>query len=94
MTYGSKIWVVRSVEKSIQRRVKKRMLQMMCGVQLADGVSLKKLMARLVLNNMIIKVVRQESLKWLEHVVKRVMIVLNRCEGLRFKALKKGENLN
>ena len=39
MTYGSKTLVVRSVEESILRRAEKRMLQMMCGVQLVDGVS-------------------------------------------------------
>ena len=37
------LWVVRSVEKSILRRAEKRMLRMMCGVQLADGVSTKEL---------------------------------------------------
>ena len=42
MKYGSKTWVVRSVEKIILRRAEKRMLRMMCGVQLADGVSTKK----------------------------------------------------
>ena len=47
MTYGSETWVVRSVEKSILRRAEKRMLRMMCGVQLVDGVSTKGLMVGL-----------------------------------------------
>ena len=47
MTYGSETWVVRSVEKTILRRAEKRMLGMMCGVQLADGVSTTELMVRL-----------------------------------------------
>ena len=71
MTYGSKTWVVRSVEESILRRAEKRMLRMMCGVQLADGVSTKKLMVRLGLDSTIVKVVRQGSLRWLGHVVRK-----------------------
>ena len=71
MTYGSKTWVVRSLEESILRRAEKRMLRMMCGVQLADGVSTKELMVRLGLDNTIVEVVRQGSLRWLEHVVKK-----------------------
>ena len=39
MTYGSETWVIRSIEESILRRAEKRMLRMMWGVQLADGVS-------------------------------------------------------
>ena len=54
MTYGSKTWVVRSIEESILRREEKRMLRMMCGVQLADGVSTKKLMVRLGLDSTIV----------------------------------------
>ena len=38
---------------------------MMCGVQLADGVSTKEFMARLGLDNEIVEVVRQWSLRWL-----------------------------
>ena len=71
MTYGSETWVVRSVEKSILSRAKKRMLRMMCGVQLADGVSTKELMVRLGLDCTIVEVVRQESLRWLGHVVRK-----------------------
>ena len=41
MTYGLETWVVRSVEESILRRVEKRMRRMMCGVQIADGVTTK-----------------------------------------------------
>ena len=44
---------------------------MMFGVQLADGVSTNKLIIRLGLVKMIIRVVRQGSLKWLGHVVKK-----------------------
>ena len=44
MTYGSETWVVRSVKESMLRRAEKRLLRMMCGVQLADGVSTKELM--------------------------------------------------
>ena len=55
MTYGSKTWVVRSVEESILRRAEKRMLRMMCGVQLADGVNTKELMVRLGLDNAIVE---------------------------------------
>ena len=47
------------------------MLRLMCGVQLADGVSTKKLMVRLGLDNNIIEVVRQGSLRWLGHVVRK-----------------------
>ena len=39
------------------------MLRMMCGVQLADGVSPKKLMVRLGLVSAIVEVARQGSLK-------------------------------
>ena len=39
------------------------MLQIMCGVQLADGVSTKKLMIRLRLDSPIFEVVRQGSLR-------------------------------
>ena len=39
MTYGSKTWVVRYVEESMMKRAGKRMLRMMCGVQLADGLN-------------------------------------------------------
>ena len=46
------------------------MLRMMCGVQLADGVS-TKLMVSLELDNTIIEVLRQESLRWLGHVVRK-----------------------
>ena len=44
---------------------------MMCGVQLADGVSTKELMVRLGLVKTIVEVVRQGSLKWLGHVVRK-----------------------
>ena len=71
MTYGSETWVVRSVEESILRRVEKRMLRMMCDVQLADGVSTKELMVRLGLDCTIVEVVRQGSLRWLGHVVRK-----------------------
>ena len=71
MTYGSETWVVRSVEESILRRAEKRTLRMMCGVQLADGVSTKKLMVRLGLDSTIVEVVRQGSLRWLGHVVRK-----------------------
>ena len=71
MTYGSETWVVRSVEESILRRAEKRMLRMMCGVQVADGVSSKELMVRLGFDSTIFEVVRQESLRWLGHVVRK-----------------------
>ena len=71
MTYDSETWVVRSVEKSILRRAEKRILRMMCGMQLADGVSTKELMVRLRLNCTIVEVVRQGSLRWLGHVVRK-----------------------
>ena len=47
------------------------MLGRMCGVQLADGMSTKKLMVRLGLVSKIVEVVRQESLRWLGHVVRK-----------------------
>ena len=72
MTYGSESWVVRFFEKSILRRAEKRMLRMICGVQLADDVSTKKLMIRLGLDCTIVEVVRQGNLRWLDHVVKKV----------------------
>ena len=71
MTFGSETWVVRSVEESILRRAEKRMLRMMCGVQLADGVNTKELMVRLGLDNTIIDMVRHGSLRWLRHVVRK-----------------------
>ena len=71
MTYGSETWVVRSIQESILRRAEKRMLRMMCGVQLTDGVSTKELMIRLGLDSMIVEVVRQGSLRWLGHVVRK-----------------------
>ena len=71
ITYGSETWVEKSVEKSILRRAEKRMLRMMCGVQLADGVSTKELMVKLGLNSTIVEVVRQGSLRWLGHVVRK-----------------------
>ena len=71
MTYGSETWVVRSVEEIIVRRAEKRMLRMMCGVQLADGVSTKDLMVRLGLVSTIVDVMRQESLRWLGHMVRK-----------------------
>ena len=71
MTYGSETWVVRSVEKSILKRAEKRMLRMMRSVQLADGTSTKELMVRLGLDCTIVEVVRQESLRWLGHVVRK-----------------------
>ena len=43
---------------------------MICGVQLADGVSTKELMVRLWLDSTIVEVVRQGSLRWLSHVLK------------------------
>ena len=47
------------------------MLRMMCDVQLADGVSTKELMVRLGLDSTIVEMVRQGSLRWLGHVVKK-----------------------
>ena len=44
---------------------------MMCGVQLDDGVSTKELMVRSGLVGMIVEVVRQGSLRWLGHVVRK-----------------------
>ena len=64
-TYGSETGVVRCVEESILRRAEKRMLRMMC------GVSRKELMVRLGLDITIFKVVRQGSLRWLAHVVRK-----------------------
>ena len=43
----------------------------MCGVQLADGVSAKKLMVRLGLDCTMVEVVRQGSLRWLGQVVRK-----------------------
>ena len=40
-------------------------------MQLADGVSTKKLMVRLGLDSTIVEVVRQGSLRWLSHVVRK-----------------------
>ena len=71
MTYGSETWVVRSVEENMLRRAEKRMLRMMCGVQLADGASKKEFMVRLGLDKTVMEVVRQGSLRWLDHVVKK-----------------------
>ena len=69
------IWLenlgVRSVEESILRRAEKRMLRIMCGVQLVDDVSTRELMVRLGSDNNIIEVVRQGSLRWLGHVVRK-----------------------
>ena len=67
MTYGSETWVVKSIEKSILKRAEKRMLRIMSGVQLADGVSTKELMVRLGLSCTIVAVVKQGSLRWLVH---------------------------
>ena len=44
---------------------------MMCGVQLADGVSTKELTVSLGLVSTIFEVVRQGSLRWLGHVVRK-----------------------
>ena len=71
MTYGSETWVVRSVEESILRRAEKRMLRIMCGVQLAGGVSTKELMVRLGSDSTIVEVVRQGSLRCVGHVVRK-----------------------
>ena len=60
-----------SDEESILRKAEKRMLRMMCGVQLAVGVSTKELMASLDLISTIVEVVRQGSLRWLGHVVRK-----------------------
>ena len=51
MTYGSKTWMVKSTAE-------KRMLRIMYGVQLANGVSKKELMVRLELDITIAEVVR------------------------------------
>ena len=47
------------------------MLQMMCGVQLADGVNTKELMVRLGLVSPMVEVVKHGSLRWLGHVVRK-----------------------
>ena len=44
---------------------------MMCGVQLADGVSIKNLMFRLRFDYTIIEMGRQLSLRWLGHMVRK-----------------------
>ena len=44
---------------------------MMCDVQLADGVNTKNLMVSLRLNIAIVEVVKQGSLRWLGHVVRK-----------------------
>ena len=71
MTYGPETRVVRSVEESMLKRAVKRMLRIMCGVQLANGVNTKKLMVRLRLDNTIVDMVRQGSLRWLRYVVRK-----------------------
>ena len=71
MTYGSETWVVSSIEETILRKKEKRMLRMMCGVQRADEVSTRELMVSMGLNSTIVEVVRQGSLRWLGHVVKK-----------------------
>ena len=49
-------------------------------------------MVRLGLDNTIVEMVRQGSLRWLWHVVRRGMRnVLSRRKGLRWKAVKEGE---
>ena len=45
------------------KRAKKRMLRMMCGVQLADGVNTKELMVRLGLDSNLVEMGRQGSLR-------------------------------
>ena len=47
------------------------MFRMMCGVQLTDGVSTKEFVVRLGLDNTIVEVGRQGSLRWLGHVVRK-----------------------
>ena len=64
------LWQKENLE-SILRRAEKRMLRMMCGVQLADGMITKKLMVRLGLDSTIVEVMRQGSLRWLGHVVRK-----------------------
>ena len=44
---------------------------MMYSAQLADGLKTKKLMVRLGFDNEVVEVVRQGSLRWLGHVVKK-----------------------
>ena len=44
---------------------------MMCGMQLADGVSKKELLVRLESDSTIVEVVRQGSLRLLGHVVRK-----------------------
>ena len=71
MTYGPETWVVRPLEESMLGRVEKLMLRMICGVRLADSVNTKKLMVRLGLDNTNVEMVRQKSLRWLGHVVRK-----------------------
>ena len=88
-TYGSETWVVRSVEENSLRKAINRNLRMMCGVQLADSVSAKELMISLKMDNKFFEVMRQKSLRWLDHVVKKMMIVLSRRGDLKWKVISK-----
>ena len=49
MTYGLETWVERATEEDILRRVKRHMVQKMCGSKLADRLNRRELMQRLVI---------------------------------------------
>ena len=68
MTYGLKNLVVRSIEKSIMRTAEKWMLQMMCGVQIANSVSTKMVMVKL---GLVVQLLKRKGM----------VIVLSRCRG-------------
>ena len=56
-------WVVRFLKESILKKAEKRMLRIMCDVQLADGMSGKELIVRFGWNSTIVEVVSQRSLR-------------------------------
>ena len=71
MTYGSETWVVRSMEEGILRRAERCMIRKMCGVKVNDRIYTDELMERLGLRNTIVETVRQGSMRWLGHVLRK-----------------------
>ena len=63
--------MVRLIEEDILRRAERRMIRKKCGVKLADRINTKKLTESLGLKDATVEYVRQGSLRWLGHFLRK-----------------------
>ena len=72
MFYGSETWSLGQNEIGLLQRTDRAMVRNMCGVKLIDKKSTKDLMQMLELNVTMDLLAKDNSVRWLGHVLRRI----------------------